>query len=509
MQGVAVASSTKLAADAGAIIADAGGNAVDAAVGAALVSITTEPAICSLGAGGFLTIWPPAGDPVTIDGYIEMPGRGLPPERFGAGRRDVWIGYGGGVDLTVGHGTVGTPGGLAALSLASQRYGRLPWAEVVEPAYQDVKNGFALSLASFTYLEFAGRKVFGWNEPSHRALHHADGTLRQAGETIWIEELAHTLRRIADFGAEEFYVGETARLIAADMQANDGILTFEDLATYKPIVRLPLVTGVEKWQVATNPPPAIGGSTLTAMLLLMQNEPVNEWGAREVAWLARVQEGVFDYRLANLDLSEDLEGDLDRLLHEARMGELKRWVSSPSTVHTSAVDADGLACSVTLSAGYGSGVMPPGTGVWMNNCLGEHELNRRGFHAWATGTRLPSNMAPTVARHEDGSVLSIGSPGADRITTAILQVLVNHLHLGMTLGQAVGHPRLHVENHGGEKVAAYEPGLPVDDLRMPSRKFDGLDMYFGGAGAAKLEADGTFDVAADPRRGGGTTIGGR
>jgi gamma-glutamyltranspeptidase/glutathione hydrolase len=509
MQGVAVASSTKLAADAGAIVADAGGNAVDAAVAATLVSLTTEPAICALGAGGFLTIWPPASDPVTIDGYIEMPGRGLPPESFGGGRRDVRIGYGGGVDLTVGHGSVGTPGGLAALSLASHRYGRLPWSEVVEPAYQDVKNGFALSLASYSYLKYAADPVFGWNEQSHRALHHPDGTLRRPGETIWIEELAHTLRRIADHGAEDFYAGETARLIALDVQKNGGVLTLEDLATYAPVVRRPLVSGVEKWRVATNPPPALGGSTLTAMLLLMQNEPVDRWGPPEVGWLARVQEGVFDYRLDNLDLSDDLERDLERLLEEARFGELKRWVCSPSTVHTSAVDADGLACSVTMSAGYGSGVMPPGTGAWMNNCLGEHELNRRGFHQWPVGARLPSNMAPSVARHEDGSVISIGSPGADRITTAILQVLVNHLHLGMTLAEAVGHPRLHVENHDGEKVAAYESGLPVENVRIPTRRFDGLDMYFGGAGAAKRNADGTFEVAADPRRGGGTTIGGR
>jgi len=509
MQGVAVASSTKLAADAGAIVADAGGNAVDAAVAAAFVSITTEPAICALGAGGFLTIWPPSGDPVTIDGYIEMPGRGLPPERFGGGRRDVRIGYGGGVDITVGHGSVGTPGGVAALSVASERYGRLPWAEVVEPAYQDVKNGFALSLASYTYLEHAAEAVFGWNEQSHRAVHHPDGTIRRPGETIWIEDLAHTLRRIADYGAEEFYVGETARRIAADSARHGGVLTLEDLATYQAIVRHPLVTGVEKWQVATNPPPALGGSTLTAMLLLMQNEPVDQWGPHEVAWLARVQEGVLDYRIKNLDLSEDLERDLERLLDDARMGELKRWVSSPATVHTSAVDADGLACSVTMSAGYGSGVMPPGTGVWMNNCLGEHELNRCGFHGWPTGTRLPSNMAPTVARHEDGSVISIGSPGAGRITTAILQVLVNHLHLGMTLGEAVGHARLHVEDYGGKKVAAYEPGLPVEEVQIPTRPFDTLDMYFGGAGVAKLNVDGTFELAADPRRGGGTTIGGR
>lgn len=509
MRGVAVASSTKLAADGGAIIADAGGNAVDVAIGAALVSITTEPAICSLGSGGFLTIWPPDGDPVTVDGYIEMPGRGLPADRFGGGRRDVWIGYGGGVDLTVGHGSVGTPGALAALSLASERYGRLPWGDLVEPAYQDVKNGFALSLAAYSYLETSGGPVFGWNEPSYRALHHPDGTLRRPGETIWIEELAHTLRRIADYGADEFYVGETARRIVADIQANEGILTLEDMATYRAIVRSPLVTGVDAWRVATNPPPAIGGSTLTAMLLLMQNEPVDRWGPREVAWLARVQEGVLDYRIENLDLSEDVEADLRALLEEARHGELKRWVTSPSTVHTSAVDADGLACSVTLSAGYGSGVMPPGTGVWMNNCLGEHELNRRGFHSWSPGTRLPSNMAPTVARHEDGSVIAIGSPGAARITTAILQVLVNHLHLGMSLQEAVSHPRLHVEVQGEEMRAACEPGLPLEQVTLPVREFERLSMYFGGAGATRRDPDGSFEVAADPRRGGGTSIGGR
>jgi gamma-glutamyltranspeptidase/glutathione hydrolase len=509
MQGVAVASSTKLAADAGAVVADSGGNAVDAAVAAALVSITTEPGICDLGSGGFLTVWPPAGDPVTIDGYIEMPGRGLPPERFGGGRRDVHIGYGGGVDLTVGHGSVGTPGGLAALALASERYGRLPWKEVVEPAYQDVRNGFALSLAAYSYLQHSGEKVFGWNEPSYRALFHADGTLRKPGETIWQEELAHTLRLIADDGAQEFYTGETARLIVADMQANDGILTLEDLATYIPIAREPLVTALDGWRVATNPPPAIGGSTLTAMLLLMEGHPAGGWTEDEVTWLARVQEAVLDFRLANLDLSDDLATDLGRLLEEARHGELRRWVTSPSSVHTSAVDVDGLACSVTLSAGYGSGVQPPGTGVWMNNCLGEHELNRRGFHKLTPGTRLPSNMAPTVARRDDGAVIAIGSPGADRITTAILQVLVNHLHLGMSLPEAVGHPRLHVELREESKIAAFEPGLPVGGLTLETRAFDGLSMYFGGAGAAQRNADGSFELAADPRRGGGTAIGGR
>lgn len=508
MRGVAVASSTKLAADAGAVVAEEGGNAVDAAVAAALVSAVTEPGICSLGAGGFVTVWPPEGPPVTIDGYVEMPGRGLPPEAFGEGRREVSIGYGGGVDLLVGHGTVGTPGALAACSLATGRYGRLPWAEIVEPAYQHARNGFALTFASYEYLVYAHELVFGWNEPSFRALHREDGTLIQPGDVLRIEHLADSLRMIADHGAGQFYRGEIARLITEDCLAGGGVLTRRDMAAYEPIVRPALVAQVDDWQVATNPPPAIGGAVLVAMLRLMHGRPRGSWTPEETRYLIRVQHAVLDYRRRHLDLSEQLEDDIRHLLDEALEAELLTRLGSPSTVHTSAVDADGLACSVTLSSGYGSGVMPPGTGIWMNNCLGELELNRRGYHGWPVGTRLVSNMAPSAARRRDGAVLAVGSPGADRITTAILQTLVNHLHLEMPLAHAIAHPRLHVELVDGDMRVAYEPGLPVDELDVESRRFQDRSMYFGGVGVARYDREIGFRVGADPRRGGGTALGG-
>lgn len=508
MRGVAVASSTKLAADAGAVVAEEGGNAVDAAIAATLVSAVAEPGICSLGSGGFVTVWPPGGAPVTIDGYVEMPGRGLPPEAFGGGRREIRISYGGGVNLFVGHGTVGTPGALAACSLATERHGRLPWAEVVEPAYQHARNGFALSVASYNYLVHAHELVFGWNEPSFRALHRGDGTLLQPGAVVRIEHLAESLRMIADHGAGQFYRGEIARLITEDCLAGGGILTRRDMAAYEPIVRPALVASIDDWQVATNPPPAVGGAVLVAMLRLMRGRPVESWTPEDTLHLIRVQQAVLDYRHRHLDLSEELEDDIRRMLDEALEAELLTRVSSPSTVHTSAVDADGLACSVTLSSGYGSGVMPPGTGIWMNNCLGEIELNRRGYHRWPVGTRLASNMAPTAARRSNGAVLAIGSPGADRITTAILQTLVNHLHLEMTLAHAIAHPRLHVERAGEDMRVAYEPGLPVDELEVTSRRFEEISMYFGGVGAALFDPEAGFRVGADPRRGGGTAIGG-
>ena len=144
----------------------------------------------------------------------------------------------------------------------------------------------------------------------------------------------------------------------------------------------------------------------------------------------------------------------------------------------------------------------------MNNCLGEVELNPRGLHSWRPGSRLPSNMAPSAARRADGSVLAIGSPGASRITTAILQVLARFLYADLPLADAVAAPRLHVETVNGALRVAYEEGLDVGALPHPSRHFDGISMYFGGVGAALWEPDSGFTLAADPRRQGGTAVSG-
>jgi gamma-glutamyltranspeptidase/glutathione hydrolase len=185
-----------------------------------------------------------------------------------------------------------------------------------------------------------------------------------------------------------------------------------------------------------------------------------------------------------------------------------RLLSAQSTVHTSAVDSDGLACAITLSDGYGSGVMPPGTGLWMNNALGEKELNPRGFHGWPPGRRIPSNMAPTVARDDQGGVLAIGSPGADRITTAILQTMIHFMHAGLPLAEAVAQPRLHVERLHGVWQVAYEAGLAVEELDVVTRRYESHSMFFGGVAAAFWSPETGFQVAADDRRAGGTAVAG-
>lgn len=505
MTSIAIAASSQIAADAGAEVAEAGGNAVDAAIASSLVQLVTEPGVVSLAAGALIVVWPVGEQPVMVDGASEMPGRALPAERLGRGRQDVMLAYGGGTPTIVGYGSVATPGALAGYALAARRYGRSPWKALVEPAHRHARDGFPLPAASKRYIDTTKDGVFGWNPAALHPLLDEHGAIKSAGETIHIDGLDDSLAAIAEQGAGAFYRGEIARLIARDMVANEGLLSLSDLEAYQPRVLPALQVALDDWRLATATVPSIGGATLAAMLLLMRGVGQGSWTAPMAEHLIEVQSEVMRFRRDYLDRSEDLDRDVAQLLEQA--SRTPSALASPSTVHTSAADSDGLACAITASAGYGSGVMPPGTGIWMNNSLGEVELNKRGFHALQPGTRIPSNMAPTTGRGSNGAVLSIGSPGADRITTAILQSVTNHVHLDMPLQDAVDHPRLHVEwPQADARRVAYEPGMPVDQLDMPQRRFDGLDMFFGGVSAVRFAPPDRFEMAADIRRTGGTAL---
>lgn len=509
MRRVSVASGSQLSADAGAQVADAGGNAIDCAVASVLVSMCTDPGVIAPGASGFLTIWPDAADPVVIDANAQMPGRGLPPERFGRGGREVWLEYGGGVHTIVGPGSVAVPGALAGFGLAVERYGVMPWREVLQPAIAAVRDGFVVSGAAAEYMAYAHDAIFGWDPDSRAMVHHDDGTPVGEGDVMRMPELAATLTALADEGPDLFYKGELGERVAAAVLAGGGILTAEDLAVYEPVAREPIQVELDEWTVVTNPPPAVGGACLAAMLLLIEDHEFTSWSRDELQHLVDVQRAVLRYRARRLDPQDsDRQAEARRLLDLARVGDLAALMSAPSTVHTSAVDGDGNACAVTVSAGYGSGMMIPGTEFWLNNSLGEVELHPDGFHGIPTGTRLVSNMAPTVARR-NGAVLAIGSPGADRITTAISSVLINFIHLGMSLRDAVAHPRVHAEVFDGKPTIAAEPGLPIqpfDDFAV--RRFPDLSMYFGGVQAALWDPGAGHFEAADPRRSGGTARGG-
>lgn len=526
MTRVAVATVSEAAARAGAGLARRGGNAVDVAVGAGLAAVVTHPGMCSLGGGGFLTIWPGGDEPVTVDGGMEMPGRGLPTGAFGRGAIRAEMDYAGGTTTIVGAGSVATPGLLAACSAAVEGWGRLPWDQLLAPARDLVQNGFPMPASSHAFLAYAHEVIYGHDPRSRAALHDEEGRLLEPGRRIRVEGLAESLERLAREGVEVFYDGELGARIVEHVRSLGGVLTREDLRSYRAVVRRPLETQVDGWRVATNPPPAVGGAVLAALLALTSERPRGRWTAEDVARLVRCQRAVLDYREVRLDVSDDLASDVERLLSAAAGGdpalvdEASGIAEGPghgpaagrspgSTLQASAVDGDGTACSVTLSDGYGSGVMPPGTGLWLNNCLGEEELNPRGYHGLEPGTRLISNMAPTVARRpDDGRVLAVGSPGSERIPVVVHQVLLNRLRLGMGLSEAVEHPRCHVRRGATDPECVAEPGLPLEAVDLPVHRYPERAMYFGGVAAAERSRSAggrtTLDAAADSRRAGGT-----
>jgi gamma-glutamyltranspeptidase/glutathione hydrolase len=486
--------------------AAAGGNAVDAAIAAMVAAMTTEPGIVSVLGGAFVTVWPAHGDPEVIDGKVEMPGRGLARERFGQGLREVRIAYGGGTTLYAGHGSVATPGAFAALGVAHDRHGQAAWPDVLAPSVTAARDGYRIGGAAATYLDITYESVFGWDPHTRPLVTRADGTPVQAGDLVTNPDLATTLEQIGSEGARSLYIGDLAALIAGDSEDRGGLVTAADLAAYRAHVRTPLRLRLGDWDVATNPPPSVGGPMLSVML--RELAALDDW---DWARIIDIQRRVLTYRHRVHDLSTDLEEDGYALLETIERHGLASLPTSSSTAHVSAVDSDGTACAITASSGYGSGATVPGTGLMLNNCLGEPELNRLGLHALAPGTRLASNMAPSAGRTASGDVLAIGSPGADRITTALMQVLGRLCLHGIDLREAIEAPRVHLRILGdGTMRVDHEddPGVlaAIGASGLPSYSHGPMSMFFGGVGVATRTADGSLDAAGDPRRAAATRV---
>ncbi len=497
---VAVAATGDQALRAGLAVAEDGGNAVDAALAAAFVALSTEPGMVSFGGGGFVAVWPAAGDPVVVDGNVEMPGREAPPERMGTGLREVVTTYGGGVTMYAGHGSVATPGVVPALAEAHERHARLPWARLLAPATAAARDGYPMSPAAARYLAFVAESLFGLDPEAHALVTRPDGGLLHGGESTRNPLLAEVLTQLAVQGPALFSTGAVAQALSEEMATHGGLIGGADLAAYQAVVRTAHVLDVGEWQIATNPPPAVGGPMLAVML----SELARRGGTWTWADAIEIQRAVLGHRAVVHDRSHDLEADGLALLDRVAAGGLASLRGSSSTAHISAVDADGTACAITMSSGYGAGMSIPGTGILLNNTLGEVELNGRGLHAARPGTRLASNMAPTTGRTSDGRVLAIGSPGADRITSALMLVLGQGCLHGASLADAIARPRLHVRVGGAEVRVEYErdPALAeaVVASGLPSDEYAEPHMYFGGVGAAYVDGRGHLTAAGDARR---------
>ncbi len=490
-----VAAGHELSARAGADALRAGGNAVDGALGALLAAVSCEPLLTGLGAGGYMLIAGARGargeelEPVLLDFFVEAPGRGTgAPAR--AELQPVAINFAGGDTVQVFHigpasvGTWGVPAGIAA---ASSRYGRLPLSALTAPAARQARDGVVLTEMQAHLFDILGELATA--TPEGAAVFAPGGAPPTHGAVMRLPELADALELLGEHGPEPFYTGEIGAAIIAWLDEHGGLVTRQDLAAYEVIERAPVRTRFRGREVLTNPPPSAGGILIARAMELLGEDPADP--VRLVAAMEdaqAVRDEAFNERLAE-------PGFADRFTR-GRHG---------STTHISVLDADGMACSVTTSNGSSSGIVVPGTGVHLNNMLGEQDLNPLGFHRHPPGRRLPSMMSPTIVRNQGRIELVLGSAGSNRIRSAVLQTIVRVLDDGLDVAAAVRAPRLHFE----DGIVYTEPGVDVSMLdadRYGHAAFEALSLFFGGVQAVAGDPVNGYQGGGDPRRGGAASV---
>jgi gamma-glutamyltranspeptidase/glutathione hydrolase len=508
-----VAAGHPCTAEAGTWALAQGGNAFDAAVAAFFAACAAEPVLASLGGGGFLLAQPADQQSALYDFFTQTPLRRCAPAEldfhpivadFGTARQEFHIGM----------GAVAVPGAVKGMFRVQRELGRLPMAALIEPAVQYARHGVRFNALQSYIFEVVG-SIYRSEPESLRtyASRRDPGRLVGHREVLRQPELADTLEALARDGERLFYRGEIAAAIALACRDRGGHLSLEDLGAYRVHRRQPLPVDFRGQRLLTNPPPSSGGMLIAFALKLLEQLDLPAMGYGSPAYLTALAEAM---ALANeVRVREHAEGPTGRELSARRildaryLGRYRRAlaghaISRRGTTQVSVIDAHGNLASMTVSNGEGCGHMLPGTGIMLNNMLGEADLNPHGFHRWQPGRRLSSMMAPTLALAADGRRIAIGSGGSNRIRTAILQVLLNLLAFDMPVARAVRSPRIHLENG----LLSIEPGLPAASLEVllkhhpEAEIWRAPNLFFGGVHTALLDRRGALQAAGDPRRGG-------
>jgi gamma-glutamyltranspeptidase/glutathione hydrolase len=496
-----VAAGHPLSAEAGAEVLREGGNAVDAAVAAVLASFAVESPLTGFGAGGFMMVGR-GEETVLVDFFVAAPGRDgiergeeLVPVPVHFDEETVQTFY-------VGPASCGVPGTAAGLELALRRFGTAPLAHLVGAGVRLARDGAPVNREQAYILEILWpihRRLGGTRE-----LYAPQGRPLGEGDVFRFPELAEALERFGAEGAEPFYRGEVASALSGYVVEHGGSLGAADLAGYEAIERHPIRAPFRGTEVLTNPPPSSGGILIAHSLGLLERLGEASGPEQLVAALDAAN------RARDEEFAEALygEGLAAALLDPARL-DLKAGDLLGSTTHISVLDRDGICASVTCSNGSGSGVLVPGTGVILNNMLGEEDLNPLGFHAIAPGRRVPSMMAPTLVRRDGEIELGLGSAGSNRIRSAIVQTVVRAVEQGMGAGDAVRAPRLHVE----QGIVQAEPGIDeaalarIEARGIPVLRRPRINLFFGGVQAVTRDrATGALSGGGDPRRGGSVAV---
>ena len=523
-----VSTSHTLATEVALNVLKNGGNAMDAAVTAGFALAVTQPRSGNIGGGGFMLYSPGNGSAVEAIDYREKAPAAATETMFqdDSGEAVPHI-------SRFTHKAAGVPGTVAGLAMALERHGTLSLKQALQPAIELARNGFVVPRRFTEGLEQARERLHRW--PSSRAaFYKEDGSAWQPGERFMQPELASTLERIAEFGTEGFYKGKTAELIVAEMQRHEGLITLDDLRSYKPEIRTPIHGTYRGYDIYSMSPPSSGGTHIVQILNILEGYPMAEFGHNSAASIHHMAEAMkFAYadRSTYLGDTDYVDVPLKELTSKKYAKALRERIDpneatpsadisagnlsayeSPETTHFSIVDQWGNAVSntYTINFSYGSGITVTGAGFLLNNEMDDFSAKPGVPNAYGLiggeankiepGKRMLSSMSPTIVRKDDRNVLVTGSPGGSRIITTTLQVLMNVIDHGMNIQSAVTAPRIHHQWLPDE--IRIEQGISPDTVNLLESMGHKVvtNRAMGAIQSVLIGSDGLLHGGADPRR---------
>jgi gamma-glutamyltranspeptidase/glutathione hydrolase len=513
----AIAAGHPLTAEAGARVLAEGGSAVDACIAASFASWVTESMLSGPGAGGFFLVHEAATARTRLaDFFVCVPGLGDGP-RASARMQQVDVAFepDSSQAFSIGAASCAVPGAPKGLEEVHRRFGRLPWRELAQPAIELARAGVEIAPAQ-DFMHLILDPILRHNAEGRR-VYETDGRRYQTGDVLRLPDLAQTLEQLAAEGAGALYGGDLGRRLVAYIQDEGGGITLEDVERYRVVWRRQVRSRYRDCEFVSNPPPSSGGILVAYGLRLL--DELGEGGAPgSVPALARIIEVMREQTrarsgksyagclrrggLANELLSDDSVREAVARVRRSAPGEPEPGRPT-GTSHISVVDSAGNAASLTCSLGSSSGVLVPGTGIHLNNMLGEDDLVGGDERA---GERLTSMMAPSIVFADGRPRLVLGSAGSVRLRGAIMQTVVNVIGHGLPVEEAVNRARVHLD----EPIVQCEGGKDVDrealdrldQLGYELVRWRDRNLFFGGVSAVEVRPDGTLAAAGDPRRGG-------
>ncbi len=528
MPGMIVAPQPE-AVEAGALVLQRGGNAVDAAIACAFVQGVVDPLMCGIGGFGSMQVFlPRRGVHQVLEFYARAPL---------AARPDMWLdklrgqsrdGFAflleGGISEQ-GHLAVCTPGSVAGYAAALSRWGTLDWADAIAPAIAEAKRGVMVRPHMHWFWSQDQRASGQVNaadklrlSATGRALYfRPDGALKRPGDMLHNADLARTLENLARGGPDVFYRGEIAQRAAADFAAHGGLLVAEDFADYRISLAEPIWGAYRGHRIATNPPPSSGLSMLE-LLHILGNFDLAALGHNSIAHVRLLAEAMkrmtidkdahmgdpayVDVPVARLISKEHAAAHAAAIRGGERASVTRLDRSQRETTHISVVDAAGNAVALTHTLGSPSGAITEGLGFIWNGTMSRFDPRPGRAGSIAPGKRRASSAAPTIVFRDDRPFIVIGAPGGSYIAPAVAQGISNVIDFGMSMGEAVAAPRVMGVSDSID-VANRVPRLVTDALEAEGYavKRNWMSYAFAALHGIRIQ-DGKLDGGADPQRDG-------